>query len=177
MKKYSPYIVRKEKDIFRIKLTESDLGSFQSELLLMMSLMDALNVANKKNQAEFKKKMLELKEKHDRARRALDLKYEERDGNKHTILFAEQRRVGIYDDEGRLIDDRPMSTTESQMDLMVESSLMEDRMLSSKQASSVVIDSPDLEPVSEGRVEEELPFIERNEDEIKPLSDNNDIFS
>lgn len=143
MTKYKNFIVKKEKGSYRRPLSKTDEESFQSELVLMLKqeeeLETRMKAANKAMKAEIAKVVM----KRQRAKNALDVRYEDVEGTRNTIIFAEERRVGIYDDDGRLITHRPMSDTERQMDLMVETSVMEARKLSGAQAHKVTIESVD----------------------------------
>jgi len=159
MKRYKNFITKSEKDTYKIPLTDMDKESFQSELLLMMQAVEEAEANMKKAVKGMKAHITEIQMKLNRARRALELGYEEREGFKHTIVFMEERRTGIYNDDGQLITDRPMSTSEGQMDIYVESSLMESRQISGASASKVTIERPSIldDEAEEAEVVESKP--------------------
>jgi len=175
MKKYKHFIIKTEPGTNRIPLTKTDEEAFQSELLLMLQQIDEADINMKNAVKKMKVHIDELRKKRDRARRALDLKYEEREGLRHTIVFAEERRTGIYNEDGQLITDRPMSTTEAQYDLYVETSMMEARQLSGATASKVTIERPseldDDEPAEQAQ-EVDADEEEEDDDEEAVSSSN-----
>jgi hypothetical protein len=141
LNKYGQFVSRREVGKNKLTLSSADKEAFQSELLITFTDIEKIKEELATISKKAKAKIAELTQKQNRARSALDLGYEEVEGERLTIIFIEERRAGIYDSEGRLLTHRPLSQTEMQTDLYVESSLMDSRRLASSEARKVTIES------------------------------------
>lgn len=125
MSRYKAYAIKTEKSAYQVNLTDEERQEAQEELLNMLESIELVKQKAKEVADRFKKELKDYLVKQKAAQEALGRGYWEREGLKYTIIFIEERRAGVYSEDGRLISDRPLSVSERQLDLVVESSRME----------------------------------------------------